>query len=341
MTRRNLTLLTGIVLIIALGALGGVVKVPYVALGPGPTFNTLGEVSGKQVVDVEGTGTFPTSGNLNMTTVSVNDGITLFGAVGLWVSGRYGLVPRSEVYPPQKTAEQVAKENTQAFAQSENSAETAALKYLHYPTQVKVAALTKGSPADGVLQPGDRLVSVDGKTVTDAEGLLKVLADRKPGEQAVLVYRRDGGPDTSATITLGTRPDKDPRGFLGITPTDAPDVSFSINFNLADIGGPSAGLMFSLAVVDKLTSGTLNDGKFIAGTGTIDGAGKVGPIGGIPFKMLAAHEAGASVFLVPAVNCSEALQRAPSGLRLVKVENLTTAVDALNTLTSGGDAPHC
>lgn len=341
MTRRNITLLVGIVLIIVLGTLGGVVQVPYVALGPGPTFNTLGVVNGKKVVDVEGTQTFPTAGNLNMTTVSVNDGITLFGAVGLWVSGRYALVPRAEVYPPQKTPEQVSKENTQAFAQSENSAETAALSYLNYPSQVKVAALTKGSPSDGVLQPGDRLVSVDGMAVSTAEQVLAALADRKPGEQASLTYRRGGGPPMTSTITLGTRPDSDPRGFLGITPANAPDVNFTIGFNLANIGGPSAGLMFSLAVVDKLTTSNLNDGKFVAGTGTIDGAGTVGPIGGIPFKMKAAHEAGATVFLVPANNCAEALQRAPDGLRLVKVQSLSTAVDALKTLKTGGDAPHC
>ncbi len=340
-TRRNLTLLTGVVLVVVLGALGGVVTVPYVALGPGPTFNTLGDVKGKQVVDVEGTQTFPTEGNLNMTTVSVNDGITLFGAVGLWVSGRYALVPRSEVYPPQKTAEQVVEENTKAFTQSENSAETAALSYLHYPTQVKVGALSKGSPADGVLQPGDRLVAVDGKKVSTAEELLQALAARKPGDRVLVTFVRGGGQESIATITLGTRPDKDPRGFLGVTPTNAPDVNFTIAFNLADIGGPSAGLMFSLAVIDKLTTGKLNDGKFVAGTGTIDPAGAVGPIGGIPFKMTAAREAGATVFLVPADNCAEAKQRAPQGLQLVKVDKLTTAVDALKSISAGGDAPHC
>lgn len=340
MTRRNATLLVGIILIVALGALGGVVQVPYVAEGPGPTFNTLGEVSGKQVVDVKGAQTFPTSGNLNMTTVSVNDGITLFGAVGLWVSGRYALVPRAEVYPPQKTPEQVRKQNTQAFTESENSAETAALAYLRY-SKVKVGGVVKGSPADGVLAPGDRLDSVDGKAVKTAEDVLAALADRKPGEQIPVTYRRDGGPDTTATITLAARPDDSSRGYIGITPTNAPDADFTVDFNLADIGGPSAGLMFSLAVVDKLTTGALNGGQFIAGTGTINDAGTVGPIGGIPFKMKAAREAGATVFLVPAANCAEALQRAPAGLQLVKVQSLSTAVEALQTLDAGGAPAHC
>jgi PDZ domain-containing protein len=122
---------------------------------------------------------------------------------------------------------------------------------------------------------------------------------------------------------------------------DAPWAPFSISFNLANIGGPSAGLMFSLAVVDKLTTGDLSDGKFVAGTGTITGDGKVGPIGGITHKMLAAHEAGATVFLVPAENCAEAMTAHDDGMELVKVDTLATAVDALKTLSAGGERPRC
>ena len=122
---------------------------------------------------------------------------------------------------------------------------------------------------------------------------------------------------------------------------DAPWAPFTVDFNLANIGGPSAGLMFSLAVVDKLTTGDLNDGKFVAGTGTITGDGKVGPIGGITHKMLAAREAGATIFLVPADNCEEAKTAHDDGLELVRVENLDDAVAALKTLSAGGERPAC
>ena len=122
---------------------------------------------------------------------------------------------------------------------------------------------------------------------------------------------------------------------------DAPWAPFKITFNLANVGGPSAGLMFALAVVDKLTTGDLTDSKFIAGTGTIDSDGKVGPIGGITHKMLAAHEAGASVFLVPGDNCAEARTGNEDGLDLVKVDTLGQAVDALNLLSAGGEPPRC
>ncbi len=128
---------------------------------------------------------------------------------------------------------------------------------------------------------------------------------------------------------------------MGVGVRDAPWAPFTIDFNLANIGGPSAGLMFSLAVVDKLTPGELNDGRNVAGSGTIDGEGKVGSIGGITHKLAAAREAGATVFLVPADNCAEAVSAKQDGMELVKVETLDSAVEALNTVSAGGEPPRC
>ena len=105
---------------------------------------------------------------------------------------------------------------------------------------------------------------------------------------------------------------------------------------LERIGGPSAGLMFTLGIIDKLTDGDLTDGRFIAGTGTIDGDGKVGPIGGVLLKLITARDAGATVFLVPADNCAEAITQVPDGLQLVKVATVTDAMTALQTLKDGG-----
>ena len=153
-------------------------------------------------------------------------------------------------------------------------------------------------------------------------------------------YRRKNSPAGVATIILGSNPDRG-HGYLGVGVLDAPWAPFTIDFNLANIGGPSAGLMFSLAVVDKLTTGDLNGSKFVAGTGTITSDGEVGSIGGITHKMLSAREAGATVFLVPADNCDEAKSAHEGGLDLVKVDNLGQAVDALNTLSAGGEPPRC
>ncbi|WP_068274909.1 YlbL family protein [Aldersonia kunmingensis] len=340
MNRRIATLLAALIPVVALGVLGSTVAVPYAALGPGPTFNTLGEVDGKPVVDIQGTEVDPTTGNLNMTTVSVQDGLTIFDALAFWASGRKGLVPRSEVYPPEKSREEIDESNQADFARSEENAELAALRFLDYPTTVKVESVGVDGPAKDVLQPGDELISVNNVAVDSVTAVQEAVSAASPGTAVDIRYRRDGAENT-ATITLGARPDNAEKGYLGITPVEEPDVPFTIAFNLADIGGPSAGLMFSLAVVDKLSPGELNGGGFVAGTGTIDAAGEVGPIGGIPYKMVAAQEAGATTFLVPEKNCDEARQHTPDGLRLVKVVTLDDAVQSLNALNSGGDAPSC
>jgi len=326
--------------IVVFGFLLAAVTVPFVSLGPGPTFNTLAEYDGKQVVDIKGTDVKPTSGNLNMTTVSQRDQLTLGQALAMWASGDEQLVPRDLVYPPDKSREDVDKANDAEFKDSEDSAAYAALGYLKYAPAVTVAQVNDSGPAKGKLQVGDAIDAVDGKMTATLDEFTNILKATKPGQQVVLDYRRKNEPAGTVTVTLGSNPDRD-YGYLGVAVLNAPWAPFSIDFNLANIGGPSAGLMFSLAVVDKLTTGDLNDGKFVAGTGTISPDGAVGPIGGITHKMSAARDAGATVFLVPAENCDEAVTGDQDGMRLVKVDNLTTAVDALRALSSGGDAPHC
>ena len=344
--RRILTLLVALVPILTFGVLISAVKVPFVSLGPGPTFNTLGEVEGKQVVDIKSTDqggpplVHPTSGHLNMTTVSQRDGLTLGQALVLWLSGREQLVPRDLIYPPDKSKDDIDKANNSDFKRSEDNAEYAALEYLKYPAAVTVQTVNDPGPSVGKLQAGDAIDGVDGKPVANLDQFQDILKTTRPGEEITIDFRRKNAPAGTATITLGSSPDRD-YGLLGVGVVEAPWAPFAIDFNLANIGGPSAGLMFSLAVVDKLTTGDLNDGKFIAGTGTIDSEGKVGSIGGITHKMLAAHEAGATVFLVPSDNCTEARSAPQDGMELVRVETLAQAVDALHTLSSGGEPPRC
>lgn len=334
------TLVAALVPVVALLGLGTVVQVPFVALGPGPTFNTLGEVEGKQVVDISGTELDPTTGNLNMTTVSVRDGLTVFDAFGFWLSGRYGLVPREEVYPADRSRDEVREENAADFAQSEESAELAALHYLGEPVNLEITDVATDGPSADLLHTGDLIVSVNGTPVNTVGEVQRAVADLAPDTVVPIVVVRDGA-EVTVPVTLGARPGHEDVGYLGITPTEKPDVPFTVDFNLAEIGGPSAGLMFTLAVIDKLSPGELSGGEFVAGTGTIDSDGEVGPIGGIPYKLIAAREAGATTFLVPSQNCDEARQRVPDGLRLVRVDDLDGAVDALDALNTGGDAPAC
>lgn len=323
-----------------LGLLGGLATVPYVALRPGPTFDTLGEVAGKTVVDIDGTRTYPTRGQLNMTTISVVNNITLYGAMGLWISGSSALVPREEIFPPNLSEKQVEQQNQQLFQDSETTAETAALRFLGYPTQVLVDQLLPDGAAHGKLAAGDRLLTIDGRPVRTAQQVVDQLSTSSPGQLVRVGFQRGDTPPQEVAVELGTG--REPgRGYLGIGVGEQPDVDFDITISLADVGGPSAGLMFALAIVDKLTPGPLPGGTFVAGTGEINTDGRVDPIGGIPFKMIRARDAGATIFLVPAQNCAEAAQQTPDGLRLVRVTSLTDAVHALDALRAGRSVPGC
>ena len=284
----------------------------------------------------------PTAGHLNMTTVSQRDDLTLGQALTLWMSGREQLVPRDLVYPPDKSKDEIDQANNTDFKRSEDSAEYAALSFLKYPSAITVENVSDPGPSVGKLQRGDAIDAVNGKPVANLDQFTALLKATKPGDKLVLDYRRKNAPAGVATVTLGSNPDRD-YGYLGVGVLNAPWAPFSLDFNLANIGGPSAGLMYSLAVVDKLTTGDLNDGKFVAGTGTITDDGKVGPIGGIAMKLIAARDAGAQYFFTPADNCAEAAGATPSGLTLIKAETLDGALKSLEQVRSGQTAalPSC
>jgi PDZ domain-containing protein len=212
---------------------------------------------------------------------------------------------------------------------------------------VKVLAqeITRGAPADQVLEPGDRLYEVNGRPVTVQEDVRDALAGTKPGQRVEITFQHGDEEKETKSVALGKASDygSDDRkeGFLGLLPIDRADVKFQTTIHLEDVGGPSAGLIFALAIVDKLTPGELENGKTVAGTGEIDVKGNIGVIGGISFKLVAARDAGATTFLVPEGNCAEAKADAPDGLRLVKVDTLDSAVQALKDIDAGRNPPAC
>lgn len=346
LSRRGWTVLLSFVIVITLALIGGFVRVPYVAVSPGPTYDTLGEVDGRMVVEVDGHETYPTSGQLRMTTVSVNQDVTLFSALGLWMNSRHALAPREEFIPPGKSEQDIELENQKMFDESQSNAEVAALRYLGFPVAVIAGEITTNSPADQALEPGDRLLEVNGKQVVAPEDVRASLQGTTPGTPVTIKFKRGDGEEQTATVNLAKASDFNPddkrqEGLLGLVASERADVKFKTTIHLQDVGGPSAGLIFALAIVDRLTPGELEAGHQVAGTGTIDNRGKVGGIGGIPFKMVAARDAGASAFLVPAENCVEAKSQAPEGLQLIKVDTLTTAVRALEDMTAGRPVPSC
>jgi len=341
MSRRGATLLLGTVLLVVLGVVAARLPVPYVILGPGPTANTLGRFQGKPVITVAGRSTSTSQGKLSLTTVSVADDITLLAAMRAWFDRRYAVVPRDSVFPPDRTDKQVDEQNAEEFRVSQDAAEVAALRELGYPLQISVTEVRPGAAARGVLRTGDVIAAVDGVPITVASDLTSRVRAKKPGDMAAIRYVRDGKAAT-VNIRTGALPTDPERAALGVLIDQRPAPPLKITFDIEDIGGPSAGLMFSLGIVDLLTPEDLTGGRFIAGTGTIDDEGKVGAIGGIHQKLVAARAAGATLFLTPAGNCAEASRLVPRGLRLVKVTTLQDALSSMDRLRSErGPLPSC
>lgn len=337
------TLLVGGVLFLVLFVLALTMPVPYVILSPGPTYNTLGtDDSGQTIIVINGTATKNTTGHLNLTTVNVStQQLTAFAALDGWLLHDEVVVPRSSIYPPGKSQQQVEQQNIQDFTNSQDSATAAAFCELGYPRGFGVVTVDPKGPSHGVLMPADRLVTLNGKAVDSIKALTAVLESQQPGTTAkVSVIRAT----KSATLQVRlTDPPKNGKGArLGITVADACLAPFEVDLGLGnEIGGPSAGLMFALGIMDKVGPTDLTKGMFIAGTGTIDTDGRVGPIGGIALKMIAARHKGATVFLAPADNCPDVRGVIPKGLNVVKVDTLHSARQDLLDLQAGKSVPHC
>ncbi|MCX5061278.1 PDZ domain-containing protein [Streptomyces sp. NBC_00461] len=361
MPRRTATMLASTLMLIALLCAGVFIPVPYSEMSPGPTVNTLGDHDGEPVLQISGRKTYATSGHLNMTTVRVTSAdyrMNLVEAVYGWLAHDGKVVPHNTLYPDGKTEEQSTQENAEEFSESQESAKVAALKELDIPVKsfVIVSTVVKGSPAQGRLHAGDVIKAVDGTAVKQPTDVAKLVTKHKSGQNVVftIVPAKDQAAaekkNTTATrtrnITIKTATSDDrgeKRAIVGISAGTDHTFPFAIDIKLADVGGPSAGLMFSLGLYDKLTPGSLTGGKFVAGTGTIDDDGKVGPIGGIEMKTVGARSKGAQYFLTPADNCAAAAKDTPDGLTLVKVNTIGDALGALNDIRTNktSDLPKC
>ncbi|GII80937.1 hypothetical protein Sru01_59190 [Sphaerisporangium rufum] len=333
------------VLTLALGTVGALLPVPYVALSPGPTENTLGDLKGKPVITISGHQTYPTSGKLSLVTVAYQGGpgarIDLLTALRGWMDPTVAVVPEETIFPRSVSVKEVEQQNTQEMTGSQQDATAAALTELKIPVEavVPVASTQQGRPADGKLKAGDGITEIDGAPVRSVEEVSAAVRRHKPGEQVEIGFVRDGRP---MTVRLGTVAGKD-GPIVGVMMGNPRfTFPFKVTVNPGEVGGPSAGLMFALGIYDKLTPGPLTGGKSIAGTGTITADGKVGPIGGIQQKMVGARRAGATIFLTPGDNCDDAVPSAPDGLRLVKVTTMSEAVRAIDALRTGqGAVPAC
>lgn len=325
---------------LALVAVSFVAPANFVTEEPGPTFNTIGDFNEKQLIEIEDAETYPVSGALDMTTVSVaggpNSTVGALNVLSAWLSDSGSVLPSDLMYAPTVTNEQVSQRNSAEMTNSQEVAQAAALTYLgeDFTEHLTVSGVAEGGPSEGLIEEQDVILRVDGANLDGFESLTEAI--NKPKGAAVTVTVRRDGAERDFTITPIYNEENDSY-LLGLYLARSFDFPLTVNYGLEEVGGPSAGLMFALGIIDELTEGEMTGGEHFAGTGTIDTDGAVGGIGGIAQKMRGASEAGATVFLAPAENCDEVVGRVPAGLSVVKVETLTDAVEAVEQIGQGSD----
>ncbi len=309
-------------------------------------FNVLGdvEVKGAQVplIDIPSEKTYPTDGTLDMLTVTIagsrDEPPTWLDVAAASFDPSRAVVPLDEIYPAGVTLEQSNQQGQVDMQNSQKEAIAAALTELGYtfPSTLTIVDTQKGGPSDGTLKAGDTIVSLDGESFADVSALRAAIAANGTDKPAEIVVKRAGAELTlkvTPTLSIGDNPVP----IIGIVVGSDYTFPIDVTIQLENVGGPSAGQMFALGIIDKLTPGELNGGKKVAGTGTISGDGAVGAIGGIRQKLFGARNAGAKYFLAPAANCNEVTGHIPSGLTVFAVKTLDDSLAALKAIAAGKD----
>jgi PDZ domain-containing protein len=320
-----------------------VVPSPYVVEKPGPVFNTLGsaEHDGEErdLISIPDETVYPTEGSLDLLTVSVlgnpENRLNWLTVATAWFDSSQAVVPMESVFPADVTTEDRDEANTVAMVNSQQDAIAAALTNLgyEYPSELSVVSLADDAAAAGIIEAGDLIESVNGNAVADINALREALSASGAGKPATIGLSRDG-----ADLTVDVTPvEVDGAVVLGINVKSDYKFPIDVEIQLDKVGGPSAGMMFALGIIDKLTPGPLQGGADVAGTGTINQAGIVGPIGGIRQKLFGAQNAGADWFLAPTANCGEVTGHIPDGLTVFAVETLDEALTALEAIRTDAD----
>jgi PDZ domain-containing protein len=310
---------------------------PYIIERAGPTYDVLGELDDKPIIEISGAQSYESEGMLEVLTVGIvgKPGNTpnWIEIALAWLDESQAVVPVELVFPKDQTVEEVTSESSAMMEVSQQDAIAAALNYLGYetPRKVYIAEVLADAAASGKLVASDFIVSLDGQEISELEQLKSIVTEWDERRPIEVVVERDG-----EQITEMISPIKDAEGNfrMGILIGYKYEFPIEVNLEIGDVGGPSGGMMFALGIIDRLTAEDLTGGLHIAGTGTIDQDGEVGPIGGVVQKLYGASRSGATVFLAPAGNCEEIVGNVPAGLQVVKIGTLQDAINALEKLSS-------
>jgi PDZ domain-containing protein len=331
--RRLWFVLASVVALLTLGTIAAaLVQVPYFLLAPGSVRSTEG------LVEVNGAPTFESDGEIDFTTVSVKKATALQALVG-WLDPTVDVVEEEKILGGQ-TQDENRERNLQEMADSKEIATAVALKALGYEVGEEgsgalIVNVATDTPAAASLQRGDVIVSADGQPIQLSSDLVDVIAAHQPGDLVTLGVQRSPDQTDTVAVELVARPDDPNRAMLGVSLETFRlryEFPFEVTIDSGAVGGPSAGLAFTLGVMDVLTPDSLTGGQRIATTGTIDSTGAVGAVGGVPQKTVAVRRAGATLFLVPSSEYDEAKKFAGD----MQVESVDTLDDALRVLASIG-----
>ncbi len=331
--RRTRPWLLVLLALVALGLVAAsVVRIPYYAMAPGSAVDV------EPLVAVDGGPSFPPDGRVFLTTVSLRQA-TVLGALRGWLDPDVDVVEKETIVPPDTDADQLRDMNLRLMDSSKDAARGVAFEQLGYDaisgSGASVLEVVPGAPADGRLRKDDTIVELDGEPVRIDGDVIAMLARREPGERVALGVERDGA-RISVDVRLGRRPEAEDQAFLGVglsTRDLELDFPYDVDIESERIGGPSAGLAFTLELLDVLTEGELTGGRKVAATGTIELDGTVGDVGGVAQKTAAVENAGIELFLVPRGELADARAAAGDGLR---VEPVDTLDDALRVLARQG-----
>ncbi|WP_396655094.1 PDZ domain-containing protein [Microbacterium sp.] len=337
-------------LVVALAALLAMTFLPtsFVIQRPGPVYNTLGEARAADgtmvpLISVEGAQTYPTDGALDLLTVETVGNRertpSWLELATAWFDPSRAVLPIDAVFPDGQTSEQRSEQSAFMMIDSQKEATAAALIELGYEVdaQLRVYGVIEDSASVGILEEGDVILAADGQAITDVDRLREIIQSLEGGPVPLTIER--DGVEESVRITPQevAGDDGETSWLIGVTLITDYDFPIDVAIQLNNVGGPSAGMMFALGIIDVLTPGELNGGESVAGTGTITADGEVGPIGGIRQKLYGARSAGAEWFLAPQSNCDEVVGHVPDGLRVFSVGDLDDALAALDAIAGDGD----
>ncbi|MFM8843704.1 MAG: PDZ domain-containing protein [Actinomycetota bacterium] len=311
--------------------------IPYVFFKPGVPDN----VSGR-IITIKDAKSYPINGKLYITSIMVtNPDSPVFGAETIvnWATGANVVLPRESVYPPVRPAQKIERDSQNEMESSKATSTAAALRYLGYKFKelYYISDIREYSDAFNKLKEGDVITAIDGKEINEIEEIRSSYRDKKIGDPLQITVERRSKEGTLSTLTLevslvenqdvvSESGEKKPA--IGILVGTTARFPIEVKFDLPGVGGPSAGMIFAVGIIEKLTEEDLVRGRQIAGTGSITASGKVESIGGIEEKMIGASRIGATIFLAPRENCPD-IKHVPKGLKVIPVSTLSEAINAL------------